>query len=38
MQRQTQPGVWVERFGLIFSAALVAILPVAAALVVLESL
>ncbi len=38
MQRQQAAGSWVERFGLIFSAALVAILPVAAALVVLESL
>jgi hypothetical protein len=33
-----QDGGWVDRFGLIFSAALVAILPVAAALVVLEAI
>jgi hypothetical protein len=38
MQRLSSNGGWVDRFGLIFSAALVAILPVAAALVVLESI
>ena len=38
MQRFPQSGGWVDRFGLIFSAALVAILPLAAAFVVLESL
>ena len=31
-------GGWVDRFGLIFSAALVAILPLAAAFIVLEAL
>ena len=38
MLSHRQSGGWVDRFGLIFSAALVAILPVAATLVVLGSL
>ena len=38
MQSHLQSGGLVEKLALIFSAAVVAILPVAAALIVLESL